>query len=60
MTLREAEDIARECKAAGSAFFYDYTGMKAQLKRAAEAIDWLLEQLNEAEGVVEWLEQFEP
>jgi hypothetical protein len=57
MTISEAEEIGRACKAAGSAQFFDQTGMKSQLARAAEAIEWLLIELEEAErygGDFEW------
>lgn len=57
MTVNEAEDIGKACKAAGSAFFFDQTGQKALLANAAEAIEWLLTELEEAErysGDFEW------
>jgi hypothetical protein len=58
MTLLETEDIARECR--DRAGWRPPAVDRAFLLAAAEAIDWLLEQLTEAEGVVEYLEQFEP
>jgi hypothetical protein len=57
MTLLEAEDIARDLRAEAKRGWPDKADL---LARAAEAIDWLLEQLTDAEGVVEYLEQFEP
>jgi len=57
MTLLETEDIARDLRAEAKRGWPDKADL---LKRAAEAIDWLLEQLTDAEGVVEYLEQFEP
>ena len=56
MTLLEAEDVAKECRRqapqGASAFLV--------LRQAAEAIEWLLAALNDAEGQIEYLEQFEP
>jgi len=57
MTISEAEEIARACKTAGSAFDFDQTGRKELLSRAAEALEWLLTELEEAErygGDFEW------
>jgi hypothetical protein len=49
MTVSEAEDIARACKNAGGAVDFDQTGRKALLARAAEALEYLLTELEEAE-----------
>lgn len=57
MTLLEAEDVARDLRAEAKRGWPDKADL---LKTAAEAIEWLLQQLNEAEGEVEYLEQFEP
>jgi hypothetical protein len=57
MTVSEAEDIARACKNAGGAVDFDQTGRKALLARAAEALEYLLTELEEAErwaGDFEW------
>jgi acyl-CoA reductase-like NAD-dependent aldehyde dehydrogenase len=56
MTWLETEDIRRACKAAGHAFDFDQTGRKELLAKAAEAIEWLREQLEQDEGYIEWLE----
>lgn len=58
MTLNEVEEIERHCKAAGSAFDYDPTGRKALLARAAEAIEWLIEELNKVDSGYFELEDF--
>jgi hypothetical protein len=49
MTVSEAEEIGKACKAAGSARDFDQTGRKHLLVNAAEAIEWLLTELEEAE-----------
>lgn len=57
MTINEAEEIGRACKIAATALVYDDTGRKALLGKAAEVIDWLLTELEEAErysGDFEW------
>jgi hypothetical protein len=49
MTLGEADDIGKECRATGTAFYFDQTGQKALLAKAGEAIEWLLTELEQAE-----------
>jgi hypothetical protein len=54
MTWLETEDIARDLRKRGS------SRGEQLLLDAAEAIEWLREHLAEAEGVIEYLEEFEP
>jgi len=57
MTLGEADDIGKECRATGTAFYFDQTGQKALLAKAGEAIAWLMTELEEAErygGDFQW------
>lgn len=56
MTLNETEDIERMLRLKAGRT-QDRDGL---LIDAAEAIQFLRQQLNEAEGAVEYLEQFEP
>lgn len=48
MTLSETEDIARECEKAAR-YYTVNAETKDALRRAAEAIEWLREQLEDAE-----------
>lgn len=56
MTVNEAQDIARECIKAAK-YYTVNAEATAALNRAAEAIEYLLEQLEDAEryaGDFEW------
>jgi hypothetical protein len=57
VTLLEAEDTAKALRDEAKRGRPDKADL---LNTAAEAIEWLLEQLTDVEGQIEYLEQFEP
>jgi hypothetical protein len=57
VTLLEAEDTAKALRDEAKRGWPDKADL---LNTAAEAIEWLLEQLTDVEGQIEYLEQFEP